>query len=167
MIRRCCGEWSSIMTSCQKQGLLGTCSLRFCSVRIKQRSRSRKDGLFLVGSTLMEIIALCRLLTLTLFFPTVVSDQKSLSSPPCSFLFFSSSSSSQRKKPDWWVLPLTMILCPVWLGLVRLNGGVVYTLFMVLYVSQKSLIFSYFFIVYSFQLQLPCVPFLFSFSLCS
>ena len=40
-IRRCCGEWSSTTTSYQKQGLLGMCSLRFCSVWIKQRLRLR------------------------------------------------------------------------------------------------------------------------------
>lgn len=108
MIRRCYGEWSSTTISYQKQVLLGMFNQRFCSVKINQPSHSRKVGLFLEGFTLMETTASCLLLTLTLFFPTVVSGYNSHSSPPCSSLFWSFSSSLPNL--GFTVLPL------VWLG---------------------------------------------------
>lgn len=114
MIRRCYGEWSSTTISYQKQGLLGMFNQRFCSVKINQPSHSRKVGLFLVGFTSMETIASCLLLTLTLFFPTVVSGHNSHSSPPYSSLFWSSSSSLLNHR--FTVLPL------VWLGFLRWSG---------------------------------------------
>lgn len=119
-----------------------------------------------MASTLMEITALCRLLTLTLFFPTVVSDRKSLSSPPCSFLFFLfSSSSSPRKRLMGFATDDDPVSGLVRVGLIERWSGVHAIYDSLCFPKIINLFILLWYIVFNFKL--PCVPFLFSFSLCS